>query len=127
MARFKIENRLFNTVNTVICETEEDVRDYIENDFGLWDAYDDSLNEMGDIEIGCLSYSPSEVLKRVDPIAYNCGYDDWLDGIMSDLVYDLERMDVGDEMDVWQVNAGMVIFCIEDEDEEDDEDEDEEV
>lgn len=117
MRKFRIENRLFNTVNVVICDTEDDVRDYIENDFGMWDAYDDSLNEMGDIEIGCLSYSPSEVLKAVDPIAYNCGYDDYTDSMMSDFVYDLERMDVGDEMDVWWVNAGMVIYCIEDEDE----------
>ena len=118
MARFRIKNRFFRT--DVICETEQDVRDYIE-DFVDEDGYDDSLDEMGDIEIGCLSYRPSEVLKRVDPIAYRCGYDDWLDSIMSDLVYDLERMDVGDEMDVWQVNAGMVIFCIEDEEEDDEE------
>lgn len=120
MARFRIETRLFRDADGHICETEQDVADYIE-DFLDEDMYDDSLDEMGDVEIGSLSYRPSTVLKAVDPIAYRCGYDDWLDWFKSDLIYDLERMDVGGEMDVWQVNAGMVIYCIEDEEEDDEE------
>ena len=38
------------------------------------DEYDDFLDEVNpDISIGSLTYSPSQVLKSVDPVAYRCG------------------------------------------------------
>lgn len=41
--------------------------------------YDDFLDEVyGDIQIGYLTFSPSEVLYKLDPIAYKCGFSDWL-------------------------------------------------
>lgn len=43
-------------------------------------AYDDALDECGDVTIGTLAYAPSRVLREVDPIAYRCGFWDWLDG-----------------------------------------------
>ena len=39
---------------------------------------DDSIPE---IEIGCLTYSPSHVLKNVDPTAYRCGLNDFVDSL----------------------------------------------
>lgn len=42
--------------------------------------YDEMLDECCDeVRIGSLTYSPSWVLKMVDPIAYRCGFHDWLD------------------------------------------------
>jgi len=42
--------------------------------------YDDFLDEVyGDVEIAGLTYATSEVLKATDPIAYRCGFLDWLD------------------------------------------------
>jgi hypothetical protein len=42
--------------------------------------YDEMLDECYPlVQIGTLSYSPSQVLKKVDPIAYQCGMSDWLD------------------------------------------------
>ena len=42
--------------------------------------YDEMLDECYPlVQIGTLSYSPSQVLKRVDPIAYQCDMSDWLD------------------------------------------------
>ena len=29
--------------------------------------------------IGSLSYSPSRVLKAIDPVAYRCGFDDFME------------------------------------------------
>lgn len=56
----------------------------MKTDFELLDekylAYDDFLDEVCDeIKIGNLSYSPSQVLKAVDPTAYEIGFDEYLD------------------------------------------------
>lgn len=41
--------------------------------------YDDLLDELYPVEIGGMSFCASRVLKELDPIAYNCGFSDWLD------------------------------------------------
>lgn len=43
----------------------------------MYNDYIDELNQ--NITIGNLTYSPSEVLKAVDHVAYRVGFDDWLD------------------------------------------------
>jgi len=44
------------------------------------DQFDDFLNEVnGDIHIGNLTYTTSQVLKEVDPIAYREEFLNWLD------------------------------------------------
>ena len=44
------------------------------------DQFDDELDEsIPEIKIGCLTYSPSHVLKKVDPIAYRCSLNDFVD------------------------------------------------
>jgi predicted nucleic acid-binding Zn-ribbon protein len=46
------------------------------------DQFDDSLDDsIPEIEIGCLTYSPSHVLKNVDPTAYRCGLNDFVDSL----------------------------------------------
>ena len=55
------------------------------------EAYDDMLDEIyGDVEFGGLSYPASLVLERVDPIAYRCGFNDYIDSLASDIEYELE-------------------------------------
>ena len=52
----------------------------------LYRMYDDSLDEIwGDIAIAGLQYNCSIVLPKVDPVAYRCGFNDWLDS-MSDSI-----------------------------------------
>lgn len=42
--------------------------------------FDESLDEsIPEIEIGSLTYSPSHVLKNVDPVAYRCSLNDFVD------------------------------------------------
>ena len=44
------------------------------------DQFDESLDDsIPEIEIGSLTYSPSHVLKNVDPVAYRCGLNDFVD------------------------------------------------
>ena len=46
------------------------------------DQFDDMLDEsMQEIDIGGLTYSPSHVLKNVDPTAYCCGLIDYIDSL----------------------------------------------
>lgn len=50
------------------------------------EQYDEYLNECGDVTIGGLQYEQAEALKRVDPIAYRCGFNDWADGQQLEII-----------------------------------------
>ena len=45
------------------------------------EEYKDALDEQGDVVIGSLHYSPSYVLREVDPTAYRCGLADYIDSL----------------------------------------------
>lgn len=45
-----------------------------------YELYDEWLNEMdGGIEVAGCVFDASRILKELDPIAYRCGFHDWLD------------------------------------------------
>jgi len=50
----------------------------------LADMFDEALDEAGEIQIGTLSYTPSQVLKSTDPIAYRIGLSDYADYLSND-------------------------------------------
>ena len=55
--------------------------------------YDDFLDECNEmVIIGGLTYYPSKVLESVDPIAYRCGFDDYVDSV------ELESIDAYNEL-----------------------------
>lgn len=65
------------------------------------DQFDESLDEsIPEIEIGSLRYSPSYVLKNVDPIAYRCSLNDFVDYL--DVEYSDEYKALQDEIDQLQ-------------------------
>ena len=44
------------------------------------ERYDEMLDEVfEDVDIAGLKYATSRALKELDPIAYRCGFLDWLD------------------------------------------------
>lgn len=46
------------------------------------DAYDEWLDECyGDVDICGYKYSASRALEEVDPVAYRCGFSDYLDSL----------------------------------------------
>ena len=62
------------------------------------DQFDDMLDEsIQEIEIGCLTYSPSHVLKNVDPVAYRCGLVDYIDSF--DVEDSAEYKELQEEID----------------------------
>ena len=56
------------------------------------DQYCEMLNEDGDIIIGSLRFSPSDVLKEMDPTAYRLGLLDYVDGLDIDDDPEYERL-----------------------------------
>ena len=52
-----------------------------------------------DIDVCGMMWSPSTVLYRVDPIAYRCGINDWLDSLETDGLYCSERELFSDEFE----------------------------
>jgi hypothetical protein len=55
------------------------------------EEYDNFLDELGDVKIGSLTYSASQVLKEVDEIAYNCGFNDFNDERLTELNEELNE------------------------------------
>ena len=51
------------------------------SDDEMHERYDDYLDDItGEINIGCLTFSGSRIVKELDETAYRCGFNDYLDG-----------------------------------------------
>lgn len=52
------------------------------------EMYEEMLDECNPmVTIGSLQYFPSTVLKEVDPIAYRCGFNDYVDSLTDSDIY----------------------------------------
>ena len=40
------------------------------------DEYDEMLNESGPVEVCGMTFDPADILREMDPVAYNCGFSD---------------------------------------------------
>ncbi len=57
------------------------------------ELYSDMLDEAyGSVKIAGIEFSPSMILKELDPIAYSCGLSDWLDS--EDLTTSLKEAEI---------------------------------
>tara|TARA_R110000751_G_scaffold245206_1_gene345226 strand:- start:14 stop:241 length:228 start_codon:yes stop_codon:yes gene_type:complete len=57
----------------------------------VYEMYDEMIDDCSEeVKIGNMTYSPSRVLKEVDPIAYRCGLNDYLDSLAQDGLFCLE-------------------------------------
>ena len=62
------------------------------------DKYDEWLDEIyGEIMIGNISFLPSRILKELDPIAYRCGFSDYIDSL--DIEDDEEYQELQTELE----------------------------
>jgi hypothetical protein len=47
------------------------------------DMYDEMLNDIYDVTvIGGSKFYPSQILREMDPIAYQCGFNDYVDSLV---------------------------------------------
>ena len=65
-----------------IADKQKEIDDFDKSEYVSYDQYDDMLDGYSDpVTLGGLVYEPSFVLKRVDEVAYNNGYNDYVDSI----------------------------------------------
>ena len=94
---FDVDGDEFDTLDEALDEFAERI---VDND----DAFDEMLDEVcGDVEVCGLTYCVSEVFSKVDPIAYRCALTDWADSERSDMDYELDRADIGEEVERYGV------------------------
>lgn len=62
-------------------------------------AYDDMINESGPVEIAGYEFDAATALNELDPIAYKCGWIDYMDSLEvdtdeleDDYTFDRDRM-----------------------------------
>ena len=52
------------------------------------EMYDEMLDDCeGPVELCGMTYSASQVLREVDPVAYRCGFNDYVDSLTDDDVF----------------------------------------
>lgn len=63
------------------------------------EAYDEMLNEHGSVPVAGMEFSPAYALNELDPIAYKCGWIDYMDALgvdtdelEDDYTFDRDRM-----------------------------------
>lgn len=73
------------------------------------EEYDEILDDLyPEVRIGCCTFSPSQILKELDPIAYNCGKDDIFE---AKTVYEFNDVEY-DDYD--EALTELVNYCIDD-------------
>ena len=60
------------------------------------DDFDEVLDEGGAVVVGGCEFLPSRILRELDPVAYRCGLNDYVDSI--DLSDDANYCDLCDEL-----------------------------
>lgn len=60
-------------------EKQQDQIELDPDDFA--DQFDDMLDESGTVEAGGYSFYPSRILKELDPVAYSCSLNDFVDSL----------------------------------------------
>lgn len=55
------------------------------------ERFDEMLDEVyGMAKIAGFEYRTSRALRECDPVAYRCGFNDWVDGEMADDIFEVE-------------------------------------
>ncbi len=77
----RMQKKELENIEEILEEAIEE-RDSFELDESEYeDVYIEMLDEQGDIYIGNISFSPSDILSKLDPIAYSIGLTDFVDSM----------------------------------------------
>ena len=65
------------------------------------ELYEQMLDESGPVVVGGIEFSPSAILKEMDPIAYGVGFNDFMNScdVDTDVLIEDEDSDFEDSMD----------------------------
>ena len=92
-------------VNGNVFEEVQEVINYITDNGDFDDSFDMMLDECYE---NVYTFNPSYALKRIDPIAYNCGKNDYIDSLTYDLDDTIDRMSNGDIEDFYGVEVEFI-------------------
>lgn len=60
-------------------------------DYDLEERYDDMLNECyGTVTVAGMEYETSRALYELDPVAYRCGFNDWIDSELGETIEEID-------------------------------------
>ena len=57
------------------------------------DEYDEVLDCEGDVQVAGLTFSPSQIVKEMDPTAYRCGMNDYNDSAITEINDEIEQLE----------------------------------
>jgi hypothetical protein len=93
------QERIDNLEN-MIADLRNDIDNYELDPDDFEDQYCEMLNCEGPVTVCGIEFEPSDILKEMDPIAYRCGLNDYVDGIeltederYNELVEELEELE----------------------------------
>ena len=96
-------------------ESVKECAEYIVENVVTEEEYDEMLDDCYEMVNICgYEYYPSYALKNLDSIAYTCAFNDYRNDKLTDVEYELERMENEEEMNFY----GYVVVCIEEVEEE---------
>ena len=74
MAKIEAKKAEIEAKQKEIDSFELDIDDYVEQ-------YEEVLNSEGEVKVAGLTFYPADIIRELDPIAYRCGLNDYVDGI----------------------------------------------
>ena len=83
MNKQEIETRQ-HEIETRIAELEKDMYNFELDPDDYRESYHDMLNFEGPIHVCGFEFSASDIIKEMDPIAYRCGFNDYMDMLDKD-------------------------------------------
>jgi len=74
-----------------------------------YELYEHMLDEAGPVVVGGIEFSPSAILKEMDPIAYDVGFNDYMDScdVDTDDLLEDDDSDYDDSMMDGDFDSGM--------------------
>jgi chromosome segregation ATPase len=95
--KIQIQIRNLDITEEEIQDLEASIENFEIDPDSCEEQYCEMLDEQGDIEIGNITLTPSDVLREMDPIAYRTGLSDYVDGL--DLEDDEEYSELKGNLD----------------------------
>jgi predicted nucleic acid-binding Zn-ribbon protein len=77
--KIQIQIRNLDITEQEIKDLEKSIENFEIDPDSCEEQYCEMLDEQGDIEIGNITLTPSDVLRKMDPIAYRTGLSDYVD------------------------------------------------
>lgn len=118
----ELKNRIAELEETIE-EKKEEIENFELDPDNYEEQYIEMLDSEGTITAGGIKFDPSRVLKKLDPIAFSCGLNDWIDSLdkeddenYKELLEELERLE--EELEELQAELEELQAELEEEEEE---------